>query len=239
MSQRLERHYEGPEALNALLKATRCPLSDEDVRAEFLCALEEGTQAAEIIPLLWEQEPRFKDPAEARRCFSNLFGLWDEISAALNSDLIQIPEQDPSAPLLPLVVDQAWRKLDGLSDQDYLRARDRFDNVQSDLGGFLFEALSGVSDVGLELATDLTFELWFITDAVRGAAPSLTLTGLRAAHAALDDPEPEPEPALASLVTTTLWEQAAEAEHALPEEEIPVIERALRAIRRLLAPQPV
>ncbi|MBU0553454.1 hypothetical protein KKF91_01570 [Myxococcota bacterium] len=235
MNRRLERNYEGAEVLNTILKRAGCELSDEDVRAEFLCALEEGTQAAEIIPLLWEQEPRFKSAEEARRCFANLFGLWDELSAVINADLIQLPEQDPDAPLREEIVDQAWRRLDELSDQDYRRARDRFDNVQSDLDGFLMRALTGISDAGLELALDLAFEMWFITEAARGAAPSLSLSDLLTAHAALDDPEPEPEPALAGLVTATLWEQAAEATQPLAEEEIPVIERALRAVRRRLA----
>ena len=234
--KRLQRTYEGPEILADLLESSGCELTVEEVVEEFVCAVEEGTQAAEIVPLLWELEPRFPDAATARRTFSNLFGLWDDVAKGQTGDLVLLRDLDPDAPLTPAFVERAWSKLDALPDAEVTRLRDTFDNVQADVGAFVFEQAAGLGDLAAATALDLAFEMWWLCLEARGAVQRVTRASLTAAHAEPDDPESEPEPALAGLVTTTLWEQAADDEAPLPEDAIPRLERVLRALRHALAP---
>ncbi len=236
MSKRLERRYEGTEVLAELLSTSGCELTVEEVVEEFVCAVEEGTQAAEIIPLLWELEPKFATPETARRTFSNLFGLWDDIAKGQTGDLVELGLLDPSAPLTPAFVERAWQKLEALDDAQTARARDSFDNVQADVGAYVFEQTQPLGEIATTTALDLAFELWWLCQEARAEVPPVTRAALVSAHAEPDDPESEPEPALASLVTTTLWEQAAEEQDGLPEDAIPQVERVLRALRRALAP---
>lgn len=239
MPKRLERVYEGPEALARLLQTSGCKLSVDEVQEEFLASLEEGTPAAEIIPLLWEAEPRFKTPELARQTFSNLFGLWDLVAKELAGDEV-VPEQDPAEPLSSTFVDRAWLELDGLSDKEIRRARDRFDNVHHDLAVWTFEQLKGASSLGQELALDLAFETFWLCERARGekGVPRARREALDAALNDADRLAEETEPALASLVSATLWEQAADEENPLPEADIPAIENILRAARQVLAPRP-
>ncbi len=232
--KRLERVYEGPDVLGQLLADSGCELTVDEVTEEFVCAAEEGTPGSEIVPLLWELEPRFPNAETARRTFSNLFGLWDAVAAEMAGDLVALPVVDPDAPLTPEFVDRAWQKLDATPEREQRATRDRFDNVQGDVTTWLFEELQGYGDEVAEAALELAFELWWLQVEARGAAPR----GTRAALVAARDPEglhPEPEPALASLVTTTLFELAADEERPLPESAIPAVEAALRAVRRVLS----
>ena len=50
--------------------------------------------------------------------------------------------------------------------------------------------------------------------------------------------EGDAEPALAALTTTTLWEQNADEERPLPDEDIPTVERVLRTARRAMGSSP-
>lgn len=236
--KRIERNYEGPEILVRLLKTSGCRLSVEDVQEEFLAALEEGTPAAEIIPLLWEGEPRFKTPEDARRAFANLLGLWDAVSEELGGDLV-MPDQDPEATLSAVFVDRAWAELDGLSERDVRRARDRFDNVQADLAVWAFDRLKTNSEIAQELAQDLAFELWWICERARGEGkvPRATRAALEAAFKDTDRLAEETEPSLASLVSATLWEQAADEERPLDEADIGAVEHVLRVARQVLSPR--
>lgn len=238
MPKRLERAYEGPEVLARLLKASGCKLSVDEVQEEFLASLEEGTPAAEMIPLLWEAEPRFKTPEAARQTFANLLGLWDVVAQELGGDA-ETPEQDPDAPLTPIYVDRAWLELDGLSDKEIRRARDRFDNVHHDLAVWTFEKLRDASPLAQELAMDLAFETFWLCERARGEkrVPRATREALEKAFRDDDRLAEETEPALAALVSATAWEQAADEENPLPEADIPAIEAVLRAARQVLAPR--
>lgn len=240
-TDRLPRIYEGPDVLAPLLAQSGCELTVDDVVEEFACALEEGTPAGEIIPLLWEVEPRFPDPAAAKRTFQNLFGLWDAVDAELTAEhgpLVDLGELDPDAPLSARQVDRASARLDGLDDRAWRKARDRFDNHQSDVATFVFEQLAAHPDVVASTATDLAFETWWILEDARGGAavPRASRAALTAGFEAEDDGG-EPEPGLAGLVTAALWEQAADEQDPLPETSIPLAERALKAVRRALVPR--
>lgn len=239
-ADRLPRIYEGPDVLGPLLEQSGCELSVDDVVEEFACALEEGTPAGAIIPLLWELEPRFPDPQTAKRTFSNLFGLWDAVDAELTAEhgpLVDLGELDPDAPLSSRQVDRASARLGELDDRSWRKARDRFDNHQSDVATFVFECLAEHDPVVVETAVDLAFETWWILEESRGAArvPRAGRGALKAAFDAEDDGG-ESEPGLAGLVTAALWEQAADEDRPLPEASIPLAERALKAVRRALTP---
>ena len=236
---RLSRIYEGPKVLAPLLAESGCELTVEDIREEFICAVEEGSTAGDIIPLLWDAEPRFAVPEIARRLFGNLFGLWDDVvrAAGVGDTPGAEPGVDAGKPLSLAYVEHAWRVLDGLDDKAVERHRHRFDNVQSEIGTFVFEQLQAVGEVGLEIALDLAFEIWWIADHGRGAEalPRPVRADLERALEAGDLAGSEREPALADLVTATLLEHAADDLRPLPEEDIPAIERALRAVRTALA----
>lgn len=228
--RRLERKFEGPAILGQLLEESGCELTVDEVQEEFVCALEEGSGAHEIIPLLWELEPRFESPAAARRTFSNLFGLWDLLAEGGYAPEPELPEQAPDAPLTDAFVEQAWRKLEDLPPREWQRARDRYENVHGDVPAWLFEQLAELDPVTVETALDLAFEQVSIAEQARPRT-SISREALERAQPEVGD---DPEPALATLVSTTLWEQAADEERPLPEEEIPAAEAALSTLRRVL-----
>ncbi len=235
---RLPRAYEGPEVLGQLLAGSGCELSVDEVTDEFVAGVEEGSAANEIIPLLWELDPAFASPEQAKRTFSNLFGLWDLVAADAVADLVTLgePDFDPAQPLTADWVDSAWRRLDALPSKDWRRARDQFDNVQAETATFVFEALQDAHAVAQEVAMDQTFETWWMLREARGEVGRPGRGALRAALThEVDD---EVEPALAVAATTALWEQAADEERPLPEDDIPTVERVLRAVRRALAVRP-
>ena len=80
------------------------------------------------------------------------------------------------------------------------------------------------------------FETWWILDQLRGSDGCVRAQrkDLHAAYLALEETHDEVEPALAVLAASGLWEQAADDENPLPEDSIPSIERALKAIRMVL-----
>jgi len=232
---RLPREFEGPEVLGELLAASGCELTVEEVVDEFECAVEEGTPGHEIIGLLWELEPAFESPTAARRTFSNLFGLWDRVAAGAVADLIQLPELAAAGPISPAHAEHAWRAFDRLSDRDQASARDQFDNGQDAVVAFVMEHLGSASEAALSTALELAFETWWIIHRLREATGRTDRTELTALLEA-ETPPAEPEPALAGLTVVSLWERAADDETPLPEDEIPLIESVIRAVRIALIP---
>ena len=166
-SNRLQRRFDGPEVLSQLLADSGCELTLDEVIDEFECAVAEGTPGHEVISLLWERKPRFPAPAVARRTFSNLFGLWDRVAAGAVADLVQLPELEPNGPITAAHADRAWREYDTFSARDQARARDRFDNAQSEVVAFLTARLTQASAVAMEAALELAFETWWISQSVR------------------------------------------------------------------------
>ena len=231
--KRLERKFEGMEALADLLTQSGCDLTAEEVVEEFHCAVEEGTLAHEVIPLLWEQEPVFQNTNQARRTFSNLFGLYADIAQDSMAELVPLPSLDPDAPITPEHADRTWRVLEGLSDSDWRRSRDRFDNRQAEIGTFVFEQLQHLEQVAIETGLILSFEAWWILEAVRSEASlqQPSRTELNQAFAHDEGSAAEAEPALAVQASTALWERAADDESPLGEDDIPYIEAVLRAVR--------
>ena len=82
MRDQLPHRFEGDAVLAELLDAAGCHLTVDEVREEFEASLEEDpeTPPGEIIPLLFETEPRFPDARAAERLYANLLGLWDRLA---------------------------------------------------------------------------------------------------------------------------------------------------------------
>lgn len=217
--------YEGPEELSAQLARAGSPHDAEAAAARFREAQRLGEERSDVIPGLFEDEPRFASPEEARRLYGNLFALWDRVAHGLSISRQEPAEEvAPPAPapapelphrgaapgaILPApLVDAVWRHLDGLTDRERQRLRDRFDGAQPSLSAWL-DALA-LPDSAALAVHDLAFEAWAMFDVAFGdrvgAVPFQTL---RALHA-----EPPPleatQPALASYVAEALDLVAAE-----------------------------
>jgi hypothetical protein len=172
--------YEGPEALTALLARAGAALTAEEVAARFAAAQQAGEPRAGVVPALFEQEPRFGSPEEARRLYGNLFGLWDRLASGRgpHDDAPEVvPEPPPPPPLpprgeadgtelTPALVDLAWRWVAAAPPRQVARLRDRFANVQPDLAAWIDTV--PLPESGLLAATDLSFEGWVMLDTAFG-----------------------------------------------------------------------
>ncbi len=81
----IPRVYEGPAVLSDLLARAGSPYPADEVAKRFRRAQAEGAERSEAIPSLFPSEPRFASPDEARRLYSNLFGLWSRVAAGLSA----------------------------------------------------------------------------------------------------------------------------------------------------------
>jgi hypothetical protein len=179
-SKDLLRVYEGPEVLSALLSQAGCPLSSGEVAARFATAQARGLDRAEVVPGLFETEPRFTAPDAARRLYGNLFGLWDRIAQGLGAS-DDAPAASPAVPpaaslgergleggdrLSPQLVEAVWRHLDALPDREKRRRRDRYTHAQPDLVAWLDDV--PLPSSGAAAAQDLIFEAWAMFDQAFG-----------------------------------------------------------------------
>lgn len=172
--------YEGPEALEALLRRAGAAVTAEDVVARFTQAVARHEPRSAVIPSLFLEEPRFASPDEARRLYGNLFGLWARLEAGLgpHDDAPEVvPEAPPPPPLPerglvpgaqvpPEVVDAVWKTLAALPPRELARRRDRYMNVQADVVAWL--DVAPLPEAGALAATDLAFEAWAMLDQAFG-----------------------------------------------------------------------
>jgi hypothetical protein len=240
--------YEGPEVLAALLARAGSPFDVEEVTARFAAAVAAGENRASVIPSLFEEEPRFETPEDARRLYGNLFGLWGRISEGRgpHDDAPElIPEPGPpEPPPLPErgsgagnsppadVVEGVWRQLATVSSRDAQRMRDRFANLQPEIGAWLDEL--PFSDSAVAAILELSFEIWAMFDQAFGERISVAAwSDLRALER-----EPPPleadHPALAAYVSEQLDNLSDEDPNFGPQERAQV-ERALAAVTAALA----
>lgn len=198
--------YEGPEALTALLERAGATITAEEVAARFTAAQEAGEPRAGVIPSLFEQEPRFASPDEARRLYGNLLGLWERLAAGRgpHDDAPEVVAEPPPPPRLPprgevegtelppALVEVAWRWLAAAPPREVARLRDRFANVQPDLAAWLDTV--ELPESGLLAATDLCFEGWMMLELAFGerldAAEWRTLRELGTEPPALETTQP-------------------------------------------------
>ena len=165
----LVRKFEGREVLQTLLTATGSLADAEDVAEVFRQAADVEAPPSVVIQALWEDEPTFENPAQARRMFSNLLGLHDLITSGVKVDLrpdappvrtkrvkAEQPQKFDEVPDESFV-EAAWRYFD-----DHPKERERhqhsFDNRQDALLGWVDDA--GLSDEGFGLITMLLSDVY-------------------------------------------------------------------------------
>jgi hypothetical protein len=233
--------YEGPEALTALLARAGASVTAEEVAARFTAAQAAGEPRALVVPTLFEDEPHFGSPEEARRLYGNLFGLWERLAAGRgpHDDAPEVvAEPPPLAPLPPRgetggsqlppeLVETAWRWLAAAPPREVARLRDRFANVQPDLAAWLDTA--ALPESGLLAATDLCFEGWVMLDLAfgerLGAADWHALRELEGEPPALETTQP----ALAGYAAEQLDLLEGEDQAFTPEARAQV-ERVISAV---------
>ena len=170
-----EHRFEGADTLNGLLEIAGSPLDTHEVLARLAAGHEAGAAASEIIPTLFEGEPRFPNPELARRLYQNLLGLWDLMTSGRTIELEPTahptrakrvrpvppdpfdPERGPDAEY----VETAWRFLEDLPGGDprmLERLTHAFENREDALVQWLDEA--GLDDDAYATARYLLFELF-------------------------------------------------------------------------------
>lgn len=168
----LERRFEGREALDALLARSGSLADTEDVAEALRRALKDGVPAPVVIQALWEDEPRFESPAEARRLFGNLLALHQLLAdgaeldlrvpaAAARPALAARPEPFGQAGPDEPFVEAAWRYL-----EDHPRERQRLDHAFENKHDALLSwlELQGLSDEAFVLAMGLLSDLHAMTE---------------------------------------------------------------------------
>ncbi len=238
--------YEGPEVVTALLAHAGSPATVDEAADRFARALEAGEERSDVIPGLFPDEPRFASPAEARRLYSTLYGLWDRVAAGLgvDDDAPEVAPAPPPPPPLPDrgslpgnvlsrdLVERMWRHLGALPEREARRLRDRYANVQPDLVAWLDEV--ELPEEGALAATDLVFEAWAMFDQAFGERLEAV------AWKDLEEVEEEPppidgeQPALAAYASEQL-DLLADEDPTFGPEERAQVERVVSAAAAALA----
>lgn len=162
----LERSYEGRAVLQKLLTASGSVADVEDIYVALRKAAEDGVPPPVVIQALWEDEPRFSKPADARRLFGNLLGLAELAASGKRLDLSKKVERverrkavrpEPFGKDGPdeAFVEAAWRYLED-APRERLRLEHAFDNRQDALASWLDEA--GLDDAAFALARHVVAE---------------------------------------------------------------------------------
>ncbi len=245
--------YEGPQVLSELLRRAGSPHDADAVAETFARAQRAGEPRSSVIPGLFPEEPRFDTPDDARRLYSNLFGLWARVGAGLGPndegpDVLAEPAPPPPLPerglamgtaLSSELVDAVWRHLAAMAPREMQRRRDRFMNVQPELAGWL----DGVPlpESGALAALDLAFELWAMFDQAFG--DRLRAADFKVLRALEREPPPlqDTQPAIAAYVVEQLDLLAGEdaklgdEERAQVEQVVAVVAAALTSSLRPMA----
>jgi len=238
--------YEGPEVLQALLGRAGSTRTADEVAEAFRQALAAREPRAAVIPTLFDAEPHFASPDEARRLYGNLFGLWARLEAGLGAhddapDVVPEPPPPPPLPERGLVpgstlpadlVEAVWKDLAASAPREVARRRDRFMNVQADLCAWLDDV--PLPEAGALAATDLAFELWAMFDQAFGER--LGTAEWKALSALTREPPPleAGQPALAAYVAEALDTLAGEDE-AFDEQARAQVEKVAATLAAALA----
>jgi hypothetical protein len=230
--------YEGPEVLTALLASAGSPYAAEEAAERFARAQRAGEGRSEVIPALFQDQPRFASPADARRLYANLFGLWERIAAGLGpvDDAPEVAPEPPPLPplpprgslegaqLTPDLVESMWRHIASLPQRELRRLRDHFEGVQPNLLAWLDQV--PLPESGGLSASDLVFEAWAMFDQGFGerldAVEWKDLTALEAEPPPLESAQP----ALAQYVAEQL-DNLADEDPEFNLESRAQVERAL------------
>jgi hypothetical protein len=238
--------YEGPDALAVLLGQAGCSLTVEEVSEQFRQALAGGAERSDAIPALFEAEPRFSSPEDARRLYRNLFGLWDCLEAGAIEPGGEAPEAAPEPPgavelpergasegseLAPDLVEAVWKHLAALPERELRRTRDRFEGAQPELAAWVEAA--PLPESGVAAAHDLAFEAWVMFDVAFG--DRLRAARFHDVRALAAEPPPleSTQPALAAYVQEAL-DLVAEEDPTFAPADRAQVERTLATIAAAL-----
>ena len=244
-----EPHYDGPERLTELLRQVGSALDAAGAAERFAAAQAQGLDRSDVIPALFEAEPRFGSPEDARRLYENLFALWGRVARGGGAGLPvpeagapepalprELPELPPRAtadpgPLEPLLVEAVWKQLAELPEKELARRRDRFASSQPDLAAWL-DAVT-LPEAGALAASDLAFETWAMFDQAFG--PRLGTVRWKDLKALGGEPPAleSGQPALAAYVADMLDVLEAE-DDAFREAERAQVERVIAAVAAAL-----
>ncbi|MBX7096827.1 MAG: hypothetical protein K1X89_03860 [Myxococcaceae bacterium] len=174
----LEARFAGAAALDAALAAAGSLADTQDVAEAFAQAQRDGVPRPVVIDALFEDEPRFGSPKQARALYENLFGLW-ELVAQGGSVQAPPPPRAPRAPPPPSPgrwtgeapddawVEAAWRHLEGAPKTQRNKWHDAYDNRADALNTWLLE--QELSDEGHDTAQSILFETFVFLELGGGA----------------------------------------------------------------------
>ncbi|PTL80044.1 hypothetical protein [Vitiosangium sp. GDMCC 1.1324] len=219
--------FEGAQVLDGLLELAGTSHDSLTVLAHMRQAHAEGRTSQEVIPGLFEHEPRFGSPELARRLFQNLLGLWDLVEEGKPVRLEEGPrapkpkkqKTEPPRPFAPgepdtAFVEAAWRYLED-DAKARTRLHDAFENKQDALLGVLDAA--GLTDEGYGVARHLLFELHAMLEL--GWPQGLASVAPEAMEAPGTEASPVPS-ALTAYADEALFEAEQDEEHPLSPEEL-------------------
>ncbi|WP_095979125.1 hypothetical protein [Melittangium boletus] len=228
-SQKMEfvHHFEGAPVLDELLALAGTSHDSLTVLAHMRQAHAEGRSSQDVVPHLFDREPRFGSPELARRFFQNLLGLWDLVAEGKPVRLEEGPRPprpkkekvDPPAPFAPgepdtAFVEAAWRYLED-DDKGRTRLHDVFENRQDALLGELDAA--GLTDEGYAVARHLLFELHAMLEL--GWPQGMASVPPEALRGPGTEASPVPT-ALTAYADEALFEAEQDEEHPLTPEEL-------------------
>ncbi|MCE9669225.1 hypothetical protein LY474_15545 [Myxococcus stipitatus] len=227
-----QRQFEGAQTLDGLLDLSGSALDSAQVLERMRAAHAEGRPHSDVIPDLFEEEPRFPSPDIARRLYQNLLGLWDLVEEGRP---VRLEEERPARPkkVKPVppaafhpgepsgeFVEAAWRYLED-DEKSRTRLLHAFENRQDAMLGALDAA--GLADEGYGVARHLLFELYAMLEL--GWPP-----GIASVHPAALETETTAPP-----VPSALRQYADEALfEAEQDEEQPLSSQELEAVRTLV-----
>ncbi len=219
----LERRFEGRARLQSLLEKAGVLADVEDIAEAFRDAQKDEVPPATVINALFEDEPQFASPKDARALFGNLFGLWELLASGTAVDLkAPMERQKPPPPATAPVffgkegpddvwVERAWRYLEAAPPKAMQKLSHAYDHRTDWLVTWLDE--QGLSALGFAHAQHLLFELFAMLEL--GSPHGI---GIAAAPVNKDEAVAVP-PALAAYAEEAVFEAEHDEEEPLPQEE--------------------
>ncbi len=249
----LARIYEGPELLDKLLQKAGASVDTRGLIARFREAIAQDQVPPEVIPGLFPKEPRFGGPEDAMRFFSNLFGVWDLLTAGVaEEEILQGPVQveeeaadeetdeeargasDVELPprgsiegtQVPVdIVDATWQLIGDMPPRERTRLQDRYANTQSELAEWA-RTVEGLDAPAQETLEYLCFEVAQMFDNAFGDRfGGVRIRELEKANA---DEADALQPYAADYVAETLEEAEEDDEEAVSPDELTLLERYAR-----------
>ena len=247
----LARIYEGPELLGKLLEKAGASVAVPELLERFRAAITEDRLPPEVIPGLFPQEPRFGGPGDAMRLYSNLFGVWDLLTAGvaeeeilrgrvaeeMNGEAAEPEERAGTTVELPPrgsiegnqvpyeVCEGTWQVLADMPPRERTRRQDRYANTQSELAEWA-RTVEGLDAPAQETLEYLCFELAEMFDHAFG--DRFGQVRLRELLKADADEADKLQPYAADYAAETLEEAEDEEEEAISPDELTFLEKYTR-----------